>query len=74
MRHGMAQMEVARLKTTMKTVTCITTAAGSAGAGYLGYVSMEPFNAGVQQSENLQSWLRDSFSWVNAGFIAKLIA
>jgi 2-keto-myo-inositol isomerase len=36
------------------------------GAGYEGYVSLEPFNVGVQQSPDLQSQLRESFARVNA--------
>jgi 2-keto-myo-inositol isomerase len=36
------------------------------GAGYEGYVSLEPFNVGVQQSPDLQSQLRESFARVTA--------
>jgi 2-keto-myo-inositol isomerase len=43
-------------------------------ARYSGYVSMEPFNTNVQQSENLQGKLRDSFARVRAGLSASLVA
>jgi 2-keto-myo-inositol isomerase len=36
-------------------------------AGYDGYVSMEPFHEGVQQSATLPSQLQDSFARVRAG-------
>jgi 2-keto-myo-inositol isomerase len=39
-------------------------------AGYSGYVSIEPFNTDVQQSEDLQVKLRDSFARVRAGLSA----
>ncbi len=39
-------------------------------AGYSGYVSMEPFNVGVQQSSDLQAQLRSSFANVSAGLSA----
>jgi predicted xylose isomerase-like sugar epimerase len=38
-------------------------------AGYSGYVSMEPFKTAVQQSEDLQGKLRDSFARVQAGLL-----
>jgi 2-keto-myo-inositol isomerase len=39
-------------------------------AGYSGYVSMEPFNVGVQHSPDLQAQLRSSFANVSAGLLA----
>jgi 2-keto-myo-inositol isomerase len=39
-------------------------------AGYSGYVSIEPFNTEVQQSEDLQVKLRNSFARVKAGLAA----
>lgn len=43
-------------------------------AGYAGFVSMEPFNAGVQQSPHLEKNLRASFAKVEAGLSANVFA
>ncbi len=38
--------------------------------GYSGYISMEPFNVGVQHSADLQAQLQRSFANVTAGLSA----